>query len=291
MLAKADQLDDERRAELRAATPTRVLVSAVTGEGIEALVAARSRTSSRSTLRRGRAADPLRRGRRGSPSCTRSPATSSARRRPTASGCWRGCPATVAARYQRVRAQPARTALTLQVAAARRPRAAAHARLPRRRRARPVRARAGRARRRASARRSAPGSRSRSPTGRPGLVLPRSGLAARHGISLVNAPGPDRRRLPRRDPRAAAQHRPRRGRSRSAPATGSPSLCWSACRRPTVVEVEELALSERGAGGFGSAAAEAPGRDAHPPVEARLDWQDPAVGLQELLGDRRRILV
>ncbi|MGZ4174289.1 MAG: dUTP diphosphatase, partial [Solirubrobacteraceae bacterium] len=27
------------------------------------------------------------------------------------------------------------------------------------------------------------------PTGRAGLVLPRSGLAARHGVALVNAPG------------------------------------------------------------------------------------------------------
>jgi dUTP pyrophosphatase len=35
--------------------------------------------------------------------------------------------------------------------------------------------------------RSAQGSRSRSP--RAGLVLPRSGLAARHGITLTNAPG------------------------------------------------------------------------------------------------------
>ena len=41
----------------------------------------------------------------------------------------------------------------------------------------------------ASAGASAPGSRSRSPTATPGSVLPRSGLASKHGISLVNAPG------------------------------------------------------------------------------------------------------
>ena len=41
----------------------------------------------------------------------------------------------------------------------------------------------------ASAGASAPGSRSRSPTGHAGLVLPRSGLAREHGISLVNSPG------------------------------------------------------------------------------------------------------
>ena len=41
----------------------------------------------------------------------------------------------------------------------------------------------------ASGRRPQPGSRSRFPHGHAGLVLPRSGLAARHGIALVNAPG------------------------------------------------------------------------------------------------------
>ena len=90
------------------------------------------------------------------------------------------------------------------------------------------------------------------PEGQAGLVLPRSGLAARHGIALVNAPGPDRRRLPRRAPGAAAEHRPRPRRSRSRPATGSRSWCWSDVQTPEVVEVDALAQSERGAGGFGS---------------------------------------
>ena len=61
------------------------------------------------------------------------------------------------------------------------------------------------------------------PEGHAGLVLPRSGLAREHGIALVNSPGADRLRLPRRAPRPAAQHRPGRdlpGRSR---ATASPS--------------------------------------------------------------------
>ena len=43
--------------------------------------------------------------------------------------------------------------------------------------------------RRGSARSSAPASRSRSPEGHAGLVIPRSGLAVKHGISIVNAPG------------------------------------------------------------------------------------------------------
>ena len=42
---------------------------------------------------------------------------------------------------------------------------------------------------RASGRRCRPASRSRCPPGVAGLVTPRSGLAARHGISLVNSPG------------------------------------------------------------------------------------------------------
>ena len=54
---------------------------------------------------------------------------------------------------------------------------------------RPRRLRAARARPRASARSSARGSRSRSPTGHAGLVTPRSGLAAEHGITIVNTPG------------------------------------------------------------------------------------------------------
>ncbi len=35
------------------------------------------------------------------------------------------------------------------------------------------------------------------PEGYAGLVVPRSGLAARHGVGVVNGPGLDRRRVPR----------------------------------------------------------------------------------------------
>jgi dUTP pyrophosphatase len=89
------------------------------------------------------------------------------------------------------------------------------------------------------------------PDGQAGLVLPRSGLAARHGIALVNAPGlidagyrgevrvlllntdPDEPFTVQRGERIA-------------------QLVLVRIETPDVVEVHELALSERGAGGFGS---------------------------------------
>ena len=54
--------------------------------------------------------------------------------------------------------------------------------------------------------RSAPASPSRSRAGHAGLVLPRSGLAARHGIALVNSPGLIDSGYRGRGPRPAAQH-------------------------------------------------------------------------------------
>jgi dUTP pyrophosphatase len=89
------------------------------------------------------------------------------------------------------------------------------------------------------------------PPGQAGLVLPRSGLAARHGIALVNAPGlidsgyrgEVRVLLLNTDP--------------SAPFTVASGeriaqLVLVRIESPEVVEVQALALSERGAGGFGS---------------------------------------
>ena len=90
------------------------------------------------------------------------------------------------------------------------------------------------------------------PEGQAGLVLPRSGLAARHGIALVNAPGLIDAGY-RGEIRVLLLNTDReRGVHDRAPATGSPSSCWSGSQTPEVVEVDELALSERGAGGFGS---------------------------------------
>ena len=67
-------------------------------------------------------------------------------------------------------------------------RAAADPRQRRRRRPRPLRRRAGDDRRRASGASVGTGIAVEIPPGHAGLVLPRSGLAARHGIALVNAP-------------------------------------------------------------------------------------------------------
>jgi dUTP pyrophosphatase len=89
------------------------------------------------------------------------------------------------------------------------------------------------------------------PEGEAGLVLPRSGLAARHGIALVNAPGliDSGYRgeivvlLLNTDPSAAFE---------MAAGDRIAQLVLVKVQTPEVVEVEELAVSERGAGGFGS---------------------------------------
>jgi len=89
------------------------------------------------------------------------------------------------------------------------------------------------------------------PHGQAGLVLPRSGLAARHGIALVNAPGlidagyrgEVRVLLLNTDPRAPFT---------IASGDRIAQLVLVDVRAPEVVEVTDLAGSERGAGGFGS---------------------------------------
>ena len=63
------------------------------------------------------------------------------------------------------------------------------------------------------------------PEGYVALVHPRSGLAARHGLSIVNTPGHDRRRLPRRGQGAAGQPRPRH--AGRAPARRPDRAGWS----------------------------------------------------------------
>lgn len=92
------------------------------------------------------------------------------------------------------------------------------------------------------------------PNGQAGLVLPRSGLARRHGISVVNAPG-----------LIDAGYRGELevlllNTDRSQPFSISAGdriaqLVIVDVQTPAVVEVEELAVSERGAGGFGSSGA------------------------------------
>jgi dUTP pyrophosphatase len=89
------------------------------------------------------------------------------------------------------------------------------------------------------------------PAGYAGLVLPRSGLAARHGISVVNAPGlidagyrgEIRVLLLNTDPRESF-----------AVEVGAriAQLVIIAVALPDAVEVESLETSQRGTGGFGS---------------------------------------
>ena len=89
------------------------------------------------------------------------------------------------------------------------------------------------------------------PDGQAGLVLPRSGLAARHGIAIVNAPGLIDSGY-RGEVRVLLLNT-----DREAPFTFSggeriAQLVLVRIEVPEVVEVDELAVSERGAGGFGS---------------------------------------
>jgi dUTP pyrophosphatase len=89
------------------------------------------------------------------------------------------------------------------------------------------------------------------PPGQAGLVLPRSGLAARHGISVVNAPGlidagyrgEVRVLLLNTDPSASF-----------ALAAGDriAQLVLVRIEEPEPVEVQALEESARGLGGFGS---------------------------------------
>jgi len=89
------------------------------------------------------------------------------------------------------------------------------------------------------------------PAGCAGFVLPRSGLALRHGVTILNAPGlidagyrgEVRVLLVNQDPARAVTLR--RG-ERVA------QLVVQRVERAALVEVDELPPSERGAGGFGS---------------------------------------
>jgi len=89
------------------------------------------------------------------------------------------------------------------------------------------------------------------PAGHAGLVVPRSGLAARHGIALVNAPG-----LIDEGYRGELQVLLlNTDRTQSCEITAGDriaQLVLVAVSAPEVLEVDALAGSERGAGGFGS---------------------------------------
>jgi dUTP pyrophosphatase len=89
------------------------------------------------------------------------------------------------------------------------------------------------------------------PEGEAGLVLPRSGLAARHGIALVNAPGLIDAGY-RGEVVVLLLNTDRDSAFTITAGDRIAQLMLVKVQTPEVVEVEELAVSERGAGGFGS---------------------------------------
>jgi dUTP pyrophosphatase len=89
------------------------------------------------------------------------------------------------------------------------------------------------------------------PAGHAGLVLPRSGLAARHGIALVNAPGLIDAGY-RGELQVLVLNTDRDTAFEVAPGDRIAQLVVVAVAAPAVVEVETLAATRRGEGGFGS---------------------------------------
>jgi dUTP pyrophosphatase len=87
--------------------------------------------------------------------------------------------------------------------------------------------------------------------GQAGLVLARSGLAAKHGIALVNAPGLIDAGY-RGEIIVLLLNTDRSVCFELAAGDRIAQLVLVRVETPEVVEVEELALSERGVGGFGS---------------------------------------
>ncbi len=89
------------------------------------------------------------------------------------------------------------------------------------------------------------------PEGQAGLVLPRSGLARRHGISVVNAPGLVDAGY-RGEVEVLLLNTDQSASFSIAAGDRIAQLVIVSVRTPEVVESDELALSERGSGGFGS---------------------------------------
>jgi dUTP pyrophosphatase len=89
------------------------------------------------------------------------------------------------------------------------------------------------------------------PAGHAGLVLPRSGLAARHGIALVNAPGLIDSGY-RGEVRVLLLNTDRSEPFEVAAGDRIAQLVLTPVTAAEVVEVPVLAASARGEGGFGS---------------------------------------
>jgi dUTP pyrophosphatase len=92
------------------------------------------------------------------------------------------------------------------------------------------------------------------PDGHAGLVLPRSGLALRNGIALVNAPGLIDSGY-RGELRVLLLNTDRSEPFRISAGDRIAQLLVIRAEAASVVEVEELSASARGAGGFGSSGA------------------------------------
>ena len=89
------------------------------------------------------------------------------------------------------------------------------------------------------------------PPGHAGLVLPRSGLAARHGISVVNAPGLIDAGY-RGEVRVLLLNTDRDQGFELAAGDRIAQLVLVRVELGEVIEVDSLSDSERGVGGFGS---------------------------------------
>ena len=89
------------------------------------------------------------------------------------------------------------------------------------------------------------------PDGHAGLVLPRSGLAARHGITIVNAPGLIDAGY-RGEVKVVLLNTDREERFTVEPGMRIAQLVVVDVPGVSVVELDELSESERGVGGFGS---------------------------------------
>ena len=98
------------------------------------------------------------------------------------------------------------------------------------------------------------------PDGHAGLVLPRSGLAARHGIALVNAPGLIDAGY-RGEIRVLLLNTDRTEDYVIEAGDRIAQLVLVRVQTPDVVEVGALAVSERGSGGFGSSGGFASGSE------------------------------
>ncbi|MDP9135084.1 MAG: dUTP diphosphatase [Actinomycetota bacterium] len=89
------------------------------------------------------------------------------------------------------------------------------------------------------------------PDGHAGLVLPRSGLAARHGIALVNAPGLIDAGY-RGEVRVLLLNTDRDASFEVAPGDRIAQLVIVRHEAPELIEVDSFDETARGVGGFGS---------------------------------------